>query len=209
MAIKFDFNDPKNQRLLAMFLVPIVVFYAFFHFIIKPMIAELDTKKSEVMTMSKRVTDIRNSLEMPDSLVAEREVLNAQLKELEKLLPSEENVSLLLDQFSVVENDSKVYMVGFEATETVDDEGKPYRANRYRLTIESGFHQFSRFMSHVMSLPRILSMSELNVSMNQQQIESEEQTYEGLEDQPRTLRIECILTSYVFKDLDVDDGNGS
>ena len=207
MALKFDFSDPKNQRMLATFLVPIVIFYAFFHFIIKPMIADLETKKAEVVTLSKSVTDIRNSLEMPDKLAAEKDILNAKLEELEELLPSEENVSLMLDQFSIVENDSKVYMVGFEATESVEDENKPYRANKYRITIESGFHQFSMFMSHVMSLPRIMSLSELNLSLNQQQIESEQESYEGLEDQPRTLKIECILTSYVFKDLDSDSGS--
>ena len=207
MAVKFDINDPKNQRMLATFLVPIVAFYAFFHFIIKPMVADLDIKKAEVVTISKRVTDIRNSLEMPDKLNAEKDLLNAKLEELEELLPSEENVSLMLDQFSLVENDSKVYMVGFEATETVEDENKPYRANKYRITIESGFHQFSMFISHVMSLPRIMSLSELNLSLNQQQLESEEEDYEGLEDQPRTLKIECILTSYVFKDLATDTGS--
>ena len=208
MAVKFDFNDPKNQRLLAMFLVPIVMFYAFFHFMIKPMLADLETKKAEVVTISQKVTGVRKSLEEPEKLKAEKALLNSKLEELEELLPSEENVSLMLDQFSVIENDSKVYMVGFEATETVEDAEKPYRANKYRITIESGFHQFSIFMSSVMSLPRIMSLSELNLSLNPN-IERQPDDYEGLEDQPRTLRIECILTSYVFKDLDIVADTGS
>ncbi|MFC1541935.1 type 4a pilus biogenesis protein PilO [Candidatus Latescibacterota bacterium] len=206
MALKFDISDPKNQRMLAMFLVPVVIFYMFFHFVIKPMVSELESKKAEVITVSKRVTDIRNSLEMPDKLATEKDMLSSRLEELEELLPSEENVSMMLDQFSIVENDSKVYMVGFEATETVEGGEKPYQANKYRITIESGFHQFSMFMSQIMSLPRIMSLSELNLSLNQL-LESETEEYEGLENQPRTLRIECILTSYVFKDLDTDNGS--
>ena len=198
MALKIDFSDPKNQRIIATFLVPIVIFYAFYHFIIKPKINELNAKKAEVVTVSNRVSNIKRTLELPDKLLKEKETLQTEYDELEQLLPSEENVSLMLDQFSVIENDAKVYMVGFEATETIEDESKPYRENRYRITIESGFHQFSRFMGYIMSLPRIMSLSELNLSLNPT-LDRNQEVYEGLEDQPRTLRIECILTSYVFK----------
>ena len=206
MAIDFDMKDPKNQRILATFLVPIVICYAFFHFMIKPKIDELKTKKAEVVTLKKRVNDIKKELEQPEKLSAEKETLMVKFKELEKLLPGEENVAALLDQFSIVENDSKVYMIGFEATETIDDENKPYRANKYRITIESGFHQFVRFMSYVMTLPRILSFSELNISLNTE-LDKEKEIQEGLEDQPRTLRIECTLTTYVFKSFDNDEGS--
>ena len=176
MAIKFDISDPKNQRILATFLVPIVIFYAFFHFVIKPKVNVLNAKKAEVVTLRNRVNGVKKSLELPEKLLKEKETHQAQLYELEQLLPSKENV----------------------ATETIEDENMPYRANKYRITIESGFHQFSRFMSYVMSLPRIMSLSELNLSINPT-LERTQEVYEGLEDQPRTLRIECILTSYVFK----------
>ena len=198
MALKFDLSDPKTHRIIATFLVPIVIFYVFFHFVIKPKVNKLNVTKAEIVTVSNRVSNIKRTLELPDKLLKEKEILQAQFDELEQLLPSEENVALMLDQFSVIENDSKVYMVGFEATETIEDENKPYRENKYRITIESGFHQFSRFMSDIMSLPRIMSLSELNLALNPS-FERTQEVYEGLEDQPRTLRIECILTSYVFK----------
>ncbi len=204
MAINFDIKDPKNQRILASFLVPVVICYAFFHFIIKPRLDELNTKKAEVVQLKKKVNDIKKKLEQPEALNEEKAILEDKYKELEKLLPSKEDVAVLLDQFAMIENDSKVYMVGFEATETVDDGSKLYRANKYRLTIESGFHQFARFMSNIMSLPRILSFSDLNISLNTELDESME-IQEGLENQPRTLKIECTLTTYVFKDLNDGD----
>jgi len=197
MAIKFDISDPKNQRILAAVLVPIVIFTLFFNFIIKPKVNELSSKKAEVVTLRNRVNDIKRKLESPEVLNKEKEILEAKLVDLGQLLPEKENVSLLLDQFSMVENDAKVYMVGFEATETIDDESKPYRANKYRVTIEAGFHQFARFMGYVMTLPRILSFSELNISPTP--IDEQEEIQEGLEDQPRNLTIECTITSYVFK----------
>jgi len=197
MAINFDISDPKNQRILATILVPIVIFTLFFNFIIKPKMNELNSKKAEVVTLQNKVNDIKRELESPEVLNKEKEILESKLVDLEQLLPSEEDVSLLLNQFNMVENDAKIYMVGFEATETIDDESKPYRSNKYRITIESGFHQFARFMSYAMTLPSILSFSELYISPTS--IDEQEEIQEGLEDQPRYLTIECTLTSYVFK----------
>lgn len=208
MALNFDMKDPKNQRIIAMILVPVVACYAFFHFVMKPKMAELETKKAQVVTLMTRVTNIRKTLQMPDKLENEKAALTAKYEELEQLLPNEENVSLLLDQFSVVEHDSKVYMVGFEASETVDDEGKPYRENKYKLTVESGFHQYAKFMSEIMMLPRILSISELNFSMTDFEQVMQEEMPEGLEDQPRYLTVECTLSSYVFKGLSEPEAEG-
>lgn len=198
MALEFDIRDPKNQKTIAMVLVPVVILYAFFHFMIKPNIDTLKEKKVEVVKIKKRVDDIKKTLRNPEELTAEKALLDEQFKEIEILLPSEENVAVLLDQFSTVENDTKVYIVGFEAIESVEDEGKPYRANKYRLTVESGYHQYARFMSSVMSLPRIMSFTELVITLNTGQ-EQNADILEGLEDQPRTLKIECTLTTYVFK----------
>ena len=199
MAMKFDINDPKTQRMIAAVIVPIVILYAFFHLMIKPKMNDLDAKTVEVVDIEKKVTDIEKTLELPEKLNKEKEVLQAKYEEMEELLPSEENVAVLLNQFSTIENDSKVYIIGFEAAETVVDEGKPYRANNYRVTIESGFHQFSRFMSYVLTLPRIMSISDLNISLT----DREEAISEGLEDQPRFLKIEFTLTTYVFSGLNV------
>ena len=198
MAINFDINDPKNQRIIATIMVPVVIGYAFFHFMIKPKQEEVKNVQAQVTTMQRRVESIMRTIEKPDDMRREKALLEANYEELEALLPSEENVSLLLDQFTSIEQDAKVYVVGFEAAGTETVEGRPYIANKYRLTIESGFHQFSQFMGHVMSLPRILSISELNIQPNTTDLVADEETYAGPEDQPRTLTVECMLTSYVF-----------
>ena len=63
MAMKFDINDPKTQRMIAAVLVPVVILYAFFHFMIKPKMNDLEAKKAEVITIKKQVTDIKKTLE--------------------------------------------------------------------------------------------------------------------------------------------------
>jgi len=198
MAIEFDIRDPKNQKIIATFMIPVVILAAFYQFMIKPMVEDLAVKQAELNTVRQQVTRIMSGLKTVEQLQGEKDALTAKLAELESLLPTEENVALLLSRFAMVERDANVYLVGFDAAETVDDGEKPYRANNYRMTIEAGYHQFADFITKVMSLPRLMSFSDLRITMNPL-ITEETESYEGMENQPRHLKIECMLTTYIFK----------
>lgn len=204
MAIDFDVREPKNQKLIAAFMIVVVVLFGYYHFMLKPKQAELKARTAEIAALENTLRSMRSSMEERKRLDADKVMLEAKLAELETYLPSRENVSVLLDQFSSVENDTKVYVVGFKASETRDESGKPYQANQYKVTIEAGYHQFVEFMAGIMALPRILSFSELKIGMNPG-ASGREVAYEGLEDQPRSLSIECSITSYVFRDIDAQD----
>jgi type IV pilus assembly protein PilO len=200
MAVDFDIRDPKNQRLLATVVIFIAVMYAFFNFMIKAKSQELRIRKAEEVTMTQNLSDMQKGLQTRAKLIAEKKNLEAKLSELEMSLPDHENVAVLLDQLSMVENNSKVYVVGFKANETVEGDGKLYQANKYKITIEAGFHQFAKFMSGIMELPRIMSFSDIKISTNPS-AKDKAAINEGLEDQPRSLTIECAITSYVFRNL--------
>lgn len=203
MAINFDIRDPKNQKLIMTFLLPVVALAAFFQFMIKPKIADLKSRETELATIQRQLNQIQKSLKSQEQLRGEKENLTIKLKEMESLLPEEENVALLLSQFSMAEKDANVYLVGFNAAETVEGADKPYRANKYRLTVEAGYHQFADFISRILALPRIMSFSELRITLNPLLTE-ETDSYEGMESQPRHLKVECMLTTYLFKNLPVD-----
>jgi len=198
MAIEFDLRDPQNQRTLAVFMSVAVLMYGLYHFKIKPMTGELQRGKTEIATLKTQLNAMRTNLQAKKNLLAEKDRLALKLDELDTYLPEKENVALLLDQFSLVENATKVYVVGFKANETVDDAAKPYLSNKYKVTVEVGYHQFVDFMSGIMALPRILSFSEMKIAQNTNAPERRDMN-EGLEDQPRSLSIECSITTYVFK----------
>ena len=44
MAINFDIRDPKTQKMIAVLMVPVVVLYVFFHFMIEPKLGEIEFK---------------------------------------------------------------------------------------------------------------------------------------------------------------------
>jgi len=204
MALNFDPSDPKTQKTIAVLMIPIV-FMAFFYVkMVKPKISEIAKKKADVTTISQQVNRLSGTLRPIKELTAEKETLHAKYEEFEMYLPGEENVALLLDQLSAIERKTKVYLVEFNATESIEGDEKPYRANKYRITIEAGYHQFADFMSSIMTLPRILSFSDLRLSTNTADIMGEEMN-EGLADQPRNLSIECVMTSYVFKMADNEE----
>ncbi|MBN1294491.1 MAG: type 4a pilus biogenesis protein PilO [Candidatus Latescibacteria bacterium] len=198
MALNIDMSDPKTQKTVAIFMIPVVLLALFYNFMIKPKIGIIEKKKVEITTLNQKLNRMRSTLQSPGKLNAEKEMLQNKFTELEEFLPGEENVALLLDQLSEIERRTKVYLVEFKATESIEGANKPYRANKYRITIEAGYHQFAEFMSDIMALPRILSFSDLRISTNTEALMGEEMN-EGLADQPRNLSIECSLTSYVFK----------
>lgn len=200
MAIDFDIRDPKNQRILAVFMCGVVLMYCFHRFMINPKAVELKKTTEDIAALQNQLNTMRGNLQAKKILLADKESLELKLGELETYLPENENVAVLLDQFSMVENNTKVYVMGFKANETVEDKGKPYLANRYKVTIEAGYHQFVEFMSGIMALPRILSFSEMKISPNPNAPRSTD-VNEGLEDQPRSLSIECSITTYVFRGI--------
>ncbi len=200
MAIDFDIREPKNQRLIAVIMTVAVALYGYYQFMVKPKRAEIAVRTTEVVTLRNQINTMRGNLQARKVLDAEQMELGARLAELEASLPDREDVSSLLDQFSMVENEAKVYVIGFKASDTVDETDQPYQANRYKVTIEAGFHQYMEFMAGIMALERILSFSELKIGVNPNAPAGEDLN-EGLEDQPRSLSIECSITSYTFRDL--------
>ena len=197
MALDFDFHDPKNQKLIIIFIIPILGLAAFFNFMIKPMMTSVTEKEAQISTFNSQINSTMRALASTDDLEQRHVELSTKLKELQELLPEEENVAELLDQFSIVERDSKVHVVGFEALSIISGGDKSYRANNYEVTLDSGYHQYATFMSGIMALPRLFSFSEIRIEQNEDR--QGEEMHEGLEDQPRNLRIECTLTSYVFE----------
>lgn len=204
MAIDFDFRDPKNQKMIMTFLIPLVVIAAFFQFVVKPVKEEVTAKTTELTNVQNQLDLIKKSLKTPKDLEVEKALLTGKLEELRSMLPEEENVADLITKFSEVERESNVYLVGFEATQSVEGGEKPYKENKYRMTIEAGYHQFAEFMSKVMALPRIMSFSDIRITVNPL-AKTVTATYEGMENQPRNLTIECVLTTFLYQDVAAEE----
>ena len=198
MALNFDIRDQKTQKMIMISLIPVVLLYCFFHFMIKPKLAEIEEKRVVLQELNKTLVTTGKDLKSQAEYKAIKENLEAEYLKLEDFLPNKENVAQLLDQLSDVEYKAKVYLVGFNATQTIEESGKPYTANQYRVTIEAGFHQFAEFMSLIMSLPRIMSFSELRMSVNNELLQQQREDTAGPAELPRYLSIDCLLTSYVF-----------
>ncbi len=208
MTLNFDIKDPKNQKFLAIVSVIVLILFGFYHFMIKPKLSEIETKKKEVQTLEQLLQTTKKSLSSPAEMTAQKEMLEAKYIELERILPDEENVAQLLEQLVGIEYKAKVYLVGFDATQTIEGNGKPYKANQYRVTVEAGYHQYVDFISQIMSLPRILSISELNITQNANLQQGQEEESTGPADQPRNLSIECLVTSYIFSMAGNTDASG-
>jgi Tfp pilus assembly protein PilO len=199
MAIDFDFKDPKNQKLIAAFMIIVVALFASFNFVIKPVRANLRTKKAEAAEIQKKIDSILNILQEPQKIEQMKLMYQARVEELDAILPVKEEIPELLDQISLIEKETRVHLMGFNALDTIDDGARPYISHRYSIKLEAGYHQFGNFMSRLTTLQRLLSISDLIITVNQ--LAGTQEKYEGLEEMPRNLTVEFVLTSYVFRNL--------
>jgi Tfp pilus assembly protein PilO len=80
MALDFDIRDPKNQKLIMTFLIPIVILAAVFQFVVSPLKEEVAAKNVELTNAQQQIDIIRCSLKTPELLREEKEQLELSLR---------------------------------------------------------------------------------------------------------------------------------
>ena len=185
-----DIHDPGTQKTIILIIVPVVVLYLFYSFLLKPLMSGLEEKEKEFKTESDMLSAATKTTKSLDFLVGEIDHLNSLLEKYQELLPDKENVARLIEQISEVERQTNIIIRGFNAQETAVEEGLPFSSYNYQLTIEGGYYEFANFLAKAMNLPRIMSFKDIKIEAG---------VAGGAGEGAEMLQVDCTLVSYVYK----------
>ncbi len=174
------------------------VMYGGFHYFIKPQQAEL--RKSEA-----RELDLRKEFEKKQRKVANLDAYREQLKEMERRfgtmlrqLPSKAEIANLLTDISHTRAAAGLEEELFQPMAEVPRDF--YAEVPNRMVVVGNYHQLATFISGVSSMPRIVTVHNVQISpLNQEKVTGNDQTI--------NLRMSLIAKTYRYLDeSDMQEG---
>jgi len=179
-------TSPILLRILLLVITASAVLFASYWFLIKPKFAELDKVRA-------KETTLRDKFDTEQSKAANRTAYVEQLEEMKKTfnvmlrqLPNKTDIESLLVDLSQTSVASGLDVKYFKPETEVPKEF--YAEYPIRISVTGQYHQFGQFISGLAALPRIVTLSKINIVEQSQQTE----TPDG------ELKMDLVATTYRY-----------
>ena len=156
-------SDPKVQKSLLIVLLICGMAYVYYGYVYGPKMEKIEKVSAELKKVEAEVAFARNIVEASDTAFL-RQQLERRTEELElikSLLPTQENLSELLERVTHLADRTGVKATLFQPATPIEHE--MYQEHPYKITLRGGFHETAVFLSEVASLPRIIKPSGLSL----------------------------------------------
>jgi len=159
--LAFDFQDPRAQKLILAGILFTGLFYVYYSLVYRKQTEQIQALETRLHRVERHVENARRRVELHDieELKIELSSLEDQLKILERLLPTAEEVPDLLEMVERKGIRSGIYAILFEPAES--REGQLYREQVYKVSVRGGYHDIGRFLSKVGNSPRVVKASRM------------------------------------------------
>ncbi len=154
-------TSPILLRILILIITASAVLFASYWFLIKPKFAELENVKAKEITL-------RETFDNEQSKAANRTAYVEQLEEMKKTfnvmlrqLPNKTDIESLLVDLSQTSVASGLDVKYFKPETEVPKEF--YAEYPIRISVTGQYHQFGQFISGLAALPRIVTLSNINI----------------------------------------------
>jgi len=154
-------TSPILLRILILLITAGAVLFASYWFLIKPKFAELEKVKAKEVTL-------RDKFDNEQSKAANRTAYVEQLEEMKKTfnvmlrqLPNKTDIESLLVDLSQTSVASGLDVKYFKPETEVPKEF--YAEYPIRISVTGQYHQFGQFISGLAALPRIVTLSKINI----------------------------------------------
>jgi Tfp pilus assembly protein PilO len=159
-------DDPKKKNAVFAAILALVGLYAFNSFWYVDVAAELyqtEARLEQLDDQNRRAQIIatRGGRELEEKLVQyERHLIR-----LEQLIPRSDEVPALLNSITVQSRQHNVNVTLLRPE--VDEQGTDYIKDLYQVGVEGNYHAVGRFMAAIASLPRIITPTDLDMTLMQ------------------------------------------
>jgi type IV pilus assembly protein PilO len=158
-------TDPAQQKKLLVGLVPFILAAAYFNFVHKNRVTEIETLESNLELLERTNAAAKVIAEQGGPELQRRlAIYESHMKRLEQLIPLREQVPELLHAMGMRAQTSGVELTRMKPeAETVS----PYYTRQtYEIGVRGTYHDVGLFLSEVGSLPRIITPTELKLMGN-------------------------------------------
>ena len=179
-------DEPKKKNALLMAVVALLGLYAFHSFWYIDRKEQLDEKSGRLENLEDQnrraqIIATRGGAELEERLA----LYERHLLRLEQLIPQNEEVPALLNSMTLEARQNGVDFVLI--TPEPLEAGAFYTKHSYEIGVSGEYHDVGRFLSAIASLPRIVSPSDMDMSVLRA-VQAAESEYEEEEDQAVSAR---------------------
>jgi type IV pilus assembly protein PilO len=195
--LNINFNKIKNLSVKLQALIvslPAIIFIILFVFMIYlPRDKEIKTLNAKITKLNQEIASSQDKVKILDKLIEENKTLKAKLESLKEQLPEEKEVSVLLKQISELglQSGLEILLWKPEAKKTSPD--NLYVEIPVKVEVLTGYHNLGVFFSHISRLPRLVNISDIDLTVKTQK----EKGREGL--------ITASFTARTFASVSADE----
>jgi len=169
MNLDFFKNLPTYQKLLALFLINILIVAMFFWFFYLPQNNTIAGLQTDLAKLDSEIGIQRAKVEKLEQLKKENAELERQLAEKKEQLPPEAEVASLLKQVSDLGLRVGLDFKLWKPSAKKDDPSGLYAEIPVDVEVDGGYHTIAMFFDSVSKLPRIVNIS--NIKMGTPKVE--------------------------------------
>lgn len=185
---------PILARILVIVLLAVVIIGAMWHFLITPQFAKLETVERKEITL-------RAKFDTESAKAANRSAYVEQLEEMKKTfnvmlrqLPNQTDIESLLVDLSQTSVASGLDVEYFKPDTEIPREF--YAEYPIKISVTGQYHQFGQFVSGLAALPRIVTLSGIDISDVQRDRRG------GADEVPTGKRLKMDLTATTYRYLE-------
>jgi len=169
MNLDFFKNLPTYQKLLALFLINILIVAMFFWFFYLPQNNTIAGLQTDLAKLDSEIGIQRAKVEKLEQLKKENAELERQLAEKKEQLPPEAEVASLLKQVSDLGLRVGLDFKLWKPSAKKEDPSGLYAEIPVDVEVDGGYHTIAMFFDSVSKLPRIVNIS--NIKMGTPKVE--------------------------------------
>jgi type IV pilus assembly protein PilO len=167
MAINIDVRKlPPYLRIIIASVPSFILIILFIVLIYLPKDKEIKDLNIKITKLDNEIASSEVKVRRLDALIAENTLLKAKLSKLQEQLPEEKEVSGLLKQISDLGLKSGLEILLWKPEERKIDPTGLYVEIPVKVEVLTGYHNLGVFFSHISRLPRIVNISDLELSVS-------------------------------------------